>query len=119
MGDKYGDQYEQTTIRDPVTNQTRSTPRLRSASPRSGRRLLDDADWDRFRAGTYQDRFDSLTTSNLRRPLYRSDPLYRADPLYRDPLARDPLARDPLYRDPLYRNDPVYRRSASPSRRFP
>lgn len=104
--DKYGDQYEQTTVRDPITNQTRSTPRLRSASPRSGRRLLDDADWDRFRAGTYQDRLDSLSTSNLRRPLYRTDPLYRADPY-----------RDPLYRDPLYRADPVYRRSVSPSSR--
>merc|ERR1719503_333618 len=69
--DKYGDQYEQTTVRDPVTNQTRSTPRLRSASPKNGRSLLDDADWDRFRAGTYQDRFESLSTSNLRRHLSR------------------------------------------------
>jgi len=105
--DKYGDQYEQTIVRDPTTNQTRSTPRLRSASPRSGRRLLDEADWDRFRAGTYQDRLESLSATNLRRPMYRNDPLYRA-------------GADPLYRgDPSLRADPVYRRSVSPSRRFP
>jgi len=120
--DRFGDHMREMSIVDPISGRTH-TSRVRSESPRGGRRHWEAA----FADPLYRDR-TGLTRAALDDPrvvlddpLYRSrvldDPLYRSrvldDPLYRSRVVDDPLYRNRVIDDPLYRNrvidDPLYR----------
>lgn len=66
--DRFGGEYEQTTVRDPVTMRSRTGPKIQSRSPTrrtmTSERVIEDARYgDRRPLGS--------------RPLYVEDPLYR------------------------------------------